>query len=167
MQRALDALVADLVSEFTRYLDLACGGELRHASTWSCELPTARSLDAEPIARLWRDWLAWETPLYRAGYAVQAFEEASWPSRNYGGEPWVLIALTLHAFLRKSRLSCSSIECGTFSTTAGSSWCAASPCVRSLPKEGGGRREPPGSPEVISYEPPAGAPALSTRTIAL
>jgi len=167
MQRAFDALVADLVSEFTRYLDFACGGELRHASTWSCELPTCpvigRGTDRSVVARLARVG----NPLYGAGYAVQAFEEASWPSRNYGGEPWVLIALTLHAFLRKSRLSCSSIECGTFSTTAGSSWCAASPCVRALPKEGGGRREPPGSPEVISYEPPAGAPALSTRTIAL
>jgi hypothetical protein len=58
MQRALDALVADLVSEFTRYLDFACGGELRHASTWSCELPTCpvigRGTDRSVVARLAR-----------------------------------------------------------------------------------------------------------------
>jgi hypothetical protein len=100
--RALDTLVAELTPEFNQYLDLACGGELRHASTWPCELPPCPVLGrGNDRSVAWRDWLAWETPLYRAEYAVQAFEEASWPSHNYGGEPWATIALTLWEFLKK------------------------------------------------------------------
>jgi hypothetical protein len=99
---ALDELVGDLTPEFAQYLDMACGGELRHASTWPCELPPCPVLgrgDDRSVA--WRDWLAWETPIYRADYAARAFEAASWPGRNYGGEPWALIAWTLHDFLTK------------------------------------------------------------------
>jgi hypothetical protein len=49
----------------------------------------------------WKDWLGWETPVYRMEYAVEAFDQASWPSRNYGGEPWMLIASTVLSFLRE------------------------------------------------------------------
>lgn len=100
--RALDMLVAELTPEFTQYLDLACGGELRHASTWPCELPPCPVLGSDTGRSVaWRDWLAWKTPLYRAEYAVQVFQEASWPSGNYGGEPWAIIALTLLELLNK------------------------------------------------------------------
>jgi hypothetical protein len=99
---ALDELVRDLAPEFAQYLDMACGGELRHASTWPCELPACPVLGrGNDRSVAWRDWLAWKTPVYRAEYAATAFEEASWPSRNYGGEPWVVIAVTLHEFLSK------------------------------------------------------------------
>lgn len=98
----LEDLASDLAEEFTIYLDLACGGELRHASTWPYELPSCPVLGrGRDRSVAWKDWLAWETPMYRMEYAVQAFEEASWPSRNYGGEPWMLIAATVLAFLRK------------------------------------------------------------------
>jgi hypothetical protein len=103
---ALDELVRDLTPEFAQYLDMACGGELRHASTWPCELPSCPVLGrGNDRSVAWRDWLAWETASYRAEYAANAFEEASWPSRNYGGEPWALIATTLHEFLNKE-MSC-------------------------------------------------------------
>jgi hypothetical protein len=103
---ALDELVRDLTPEFAQYLDMACGGELRHASTWPCELPSCPVLGrGNDRSVAWRDWLAWETAGYRAEYAATAFEEASWPSRNYGGEPWALIATTLHEFLSK-QMSC-------------------------------------------------------------
>ncbi len=97
---ALDRFVNDLAPEFAHYLDMACGGELRHASTWPDELSPCPVLGTgidRSVA--WRDWLAWETPIYRAQYAIHAFEEASWPGRNYGGEPWVVIASALHEFL--------------------------------------------------------------------
>jgi len=98
----LDELVSDLTPEFAQYLDMACGGELRHASTWPSELPHCPVLGrGNDRSVAWRDWLEWETPIYRAEYAACAFEEASWPSRNYGGEPWALIAWTLHEFLSK------------------------------------------------------------------
>lgn len=96
----LGDLVNDLASEFAHYLDMACGGELRHASTWPQDLSDCPILGTgidRSVA--WREWLAWETPISRARYAMSAFEEASWPGRNYGGEPWVLIAATLHQFL--------------------------------------------------------------------
>ena len=103
---ALDELVRDLTPEFAQYLDMACGGELRHASTWPCELPSCPVLGrGNDRSVAWRDWLAWETASYRAEYAATAFEEASWPSRNYGGEPWAAIATTLHEFLSK-QMSC-------------------------------------------------------------
>lgn len=99
---ALDELVRDLTPEFAQYLDMACGGELRHASTWPYELPSCPVLGrGNDRSVAWRDWLAWETANYRAQYAATAFEEASWPSRNYGGEPWAVIATTLHEFLSK------------------------------------------------------------------
>lgn len=99
---ALDNLVNDLTAEFAQYLDMACGGELRHASTWPPELPPCPVLGTGTDRSLaWRDWLAWETPIYRAEYAASAFEQASWPGSNYGGEPWALIACTLHEFLTK------------------------------------------------------------------
>jgi hypothetical protein len=83
MQRALDALVADLVSEFTRYLDFACGGELRHASTWSCELPTCpvigRGTDRSVVARLARVG----NPSLSAWVCSAGFR-GSLTSRNYG-----------------------------------------------------------------------------------
>lgn len=95
-------LASELAEEFTIYLDLACGGELRHASTWPYELPSSPVLGrGSDRSVAWKDWLAWETPMYRMEYAVQAFEQASWPSRNYGGEPWMLIASTVLAFLSK------------------------------------------------------------------
>jgi hypothetical protein len=98
--QALDELVQDLAPEFAQYLDMACGGELRHASTWPCELSPCPVLGGGADRSVaWQEWLAWETPLYRAEYAASAFEGASWPSRNYGGEPWALIAGTLHEFL--------------------------------------------------------------------
>jgi hypothetical protein len=97
----LEDLASELADEFTIYLDLACGGELRHASTWPYELPSCPVLGrGNDRSVAWKDWLAWETPVYRMEYAVQAFEEASWPSRNYGGEPWMLIASTVLSFLR-------------------------------------------------------------------
>jgi hypothetical protein len=102
----LEDLASELAQEFTTYLDLACGGELRHASTWPYELPSCPVLGrGSDRSVAWKDWLAWETPTYRMEYAVQAFEEASWPSRNYGGEPWMLIASTVLAFLRKEMSS--------------------------------------------------------------
>jgi hypothetical protein len=104
--QALDELVRDLTPEFALYLDMACGGELRHASTWPCELPSCPVLGkGNDRSVAWRDWLSWETPNYRAEYAANAFEEATWPSCNYGGEPWAVIATTLHEFLSK-RMSC-------------------------------------------------------------
>ena len=100
--RALDELVGDLAPEFAHYLDMACGGELRHASSWPCELSPCPVLGGGADRSVaWQEWLAWETPLYRAEYAASTFEEASWPSRNYGGEPWALIAGTLHQYLSK------------------------------------------------------------------
>lgn len=98
----LEDLASELAKEFTIYLDLACGGELRHASTWLNELPSCPVLGrGSDRSVAWKDWLAWETPTYRMEYAVEAFEQASWPSRNYGGEPWMLIASTVLAFLSK------------------------------------------------------------------
>ena len=102
----LGNLASELAEEFTIYLDLACGGELRHASTWPHELPSCPVLGrGSDRSVAWKDWLVWKTPIYRMEYAVQAFEEASWPSRNYGGEPWMLIASTVLAFLRKEMSS--------------------------------------------------------------
>ncbi len=99
--RRLELLVEDLASEFTVYLDLACGGELRHASSWPYELPPCPVIGASSDRSVaWREWLAWESPLYRAEYAVQAFEQATWPGRNYGGEPWAEIAAVLESHLR-------------------------------------------------------------------
>jgi hypothetical protein len=98
----LEELASELAKEFTTYLDLACGGELRHASTWPYELPSCPVLGrGSDRSVAWKDWLAWETPMYRMEYALEAFEQASWPSRNYGGEPWMLIASTVLAFLRE------------------------------------------------------------------
>ena len=98
--RALDELAGDLAPEFARYLDLACGGELRHASSWPMELPACPMLGRGSCRSLaWRDWLSWEDPVYRARYAAEAFEQAAWPSRNYGGEPWAEIALVLELHL--------------------------------------------------------------------
>ncbi len=98
----LEDLAGELAEEFTIYLDLACGGELRHASTWPYELPSCPVLGrGSDRSVAWTDWLSWETPTYRMEYAVEAFEQASWPSRNYGGEPWMLIASTVLSFLRK------------------------------------------------------------------
>lgn len=100
--RNFTSLVQELVPEFACYLDLACGGELRHASSWPYKLPPCPVLGRGNDRSLaWRDWLAWETPLYRVEYARQVFEEASWPSRNYGGEPWAEIAAVLESHLRK------------------------------------------------------------------
>ena len=97
----LEGLVRELAEEFSTYLDLACGGELRHASSWPYELPSCPVLGrGSDRSVAWKDWLAWETPTYRMEYAVEAFEHASWPSRNYGGEPWMLIASTALAVLR-------------------------------------------------------------------
>lgn len=95
----LDDLVGELAPEFARYLDLACGGELRHASTWPCDVrcPVLGSGTDRSVA--WRNWLDWETPEVRAAFAAEMFEACSWPSRNYGGEPWAEIASTLHAFV--------------------------------------------------------------------
>jgi hypothetical protein len=102
----LEDLASELAEEFTIYLDLACGGELRHASTWPYELPSCPVLGrGSDRSVAWKDWLAWETPTYRMEYAAEAFEQASWPSRNYGGEPWMLIASTVLAFLRKEMSS--------------------------------------------------------------
>lgn len=102
----LEVLASELAQEFTIYLDLACGGELRHASTWPYELPSCPVLGrGSDRSVAWKDWLAWNTPTYRMEYAVEAFEQASWPSRNYGGEPWMLIASTVLAFLRKEMSS--------------------------------------------------------------
>lgn len=98
----LEDLASELAKEFTIYLDLACGGELRHASTWPYELPSCPVLGrGSDRSVAWKDWLAWETSIYRMEYAVEAFEQASWPSRNYGGEPWMLIASTVLAFLHE------------------------------------------------------------------
>jgi hypothetical protein len=103
---ALDELVRDLAPEFGLYLDMACGGELRHASTWPCQLPPCPVLGrGNDRSVAWRDWLGWKTPTYRAEFAASAFKEASWPSGNYGGEAWAVIATTLHEFLSK-RMSC-------------------------------------------------------------
>jgi hypothetical protein len=82
--KRLGDLASELAEEFTIYLDLACGGELRHASTWPYELPSCPVLGrGSDRSVAWKDWLAWQTPTYRMEYAVEAFEQASWPSRNY------------------------------------------------------------------------------------
>ena len=100
--RSLTNLVRELVPEFVRYLDLACGGELRHASSWPYGLPACPVVGrGNDRSVAWRDWLAWETPLHRAEYARQVFEEATWPSCNYGGEPWAEIAAVLESRLRE------------------------------------------------------------------
>ena len=95
----LDDLVANLAPEFARYLDLACGGELRHASNWPYDVhcPVVGSGTDRSVA--WRNWLEWETPEVRAAFAVEMFDGCSWPGRNYGGERWAQIALTLQQFL--------------------------------------------------------------------
>ncbi len=97
----LDELVGELTEEFTIYLDLACGGEIRHASSWPSELPPCPVLGrGSDRSVAWKDWLRWETRVYRTEFAVEAFEHAYWPGRNYGGEPWMVIASTLLALLR-------------------------------------------------------------------
>lgn len=99
--RALERLVTDLVPELARYLDLACGGELRHASTWPPNLSLCPLLGAGTSRSLaWQQWLLWKNPLERARFAHVAFQEASWPSPNYGGQPWVVIAATLTSYLQ-------------------------------------------------------------------
>jgi len=95
----------ELAQEFSQYLDLAIGGELRYASKYVEELP--RELrpffsEVSVVAR-GRAWLAWTIIRRKLGLralelAKEMFCDGDW-RRGFGGDAWASIARTLLAHL--------------------------------------------------------------------
>jgi hypothetical protein len=102
-----------LAKEFSAYLDMAIGGELRYARRYLDELPK----DLEPffkevseVAR-GKAWLVWT--IIRRKYGIRAIELAEqvfyqpgW-RRNFGGDAWGYVCRALRAYLdgqRKPRI---------------------------------------------------------------
>jgi hypothetical protein len=109
----LDDHEQGLAREFTEYLDMAIGGELRYAKRYLGELPR----ELEPYFREVSDtgrgkaWLVWTVIRRRFGMralelAESCFFAPGW-RRNFGGEPWGYICKTLRGYLegkRKTRI---------------------------------------------------------------
>jgi len=99
-----------LAEEFACYLDIAIGGELRHAKNYLHELPK----ELTPYFREVSDgergkaWLTW-TVIRRAfglealDLAEEVFDDPGWP-RNFGGRAWGYVARALRAYLEGARI---------------------------------------------------------------
>lgn len=98
-----------LAREFTHYLDMAIGGELRYAKRYVEELPK----DLEPFFREVSDtgrgkaWLVWTVirrkfGLHALDLAEHCFYQPGW-RRNFGGDAWGYCARALRAYLEGNR----------------------------------------------------------------
>ena len=98
-----------LAVEFSKYLDMAVGGELRYARRYLGEVPK----DLEPFfsevseTARGKAWLVWT--IIRRKYGIRALELAEeafytpgW-RRNFGGEAWGYAARALRAYLEGQR----------------------------------------------------------------
>jgi hypothetical protein len=110
--RLLDELERDLSRQFAEYLDIAIGGELRHA-TGHLELdeeclpielaPFFREVTVSSSDR-GKAWLVWG--IIRRRYGMQALELAEdvfrmdgW-QRNFGGVAWARVVVALREYLQ-------------------------------------------------------------------
>lgn len=105
----LDEHEQSLAREFSQYLDMAIGGELRYAKRYLEELPK----ELEPFFRevsetaRGKAWLVWtiirrKFGLEAVALAEQAFYTPGW-RRNFGGEAWGYACRTLRAYLEGKR----------------------------------------------------------------
>jgi len=94
-----------LAVEFTEYLDMAIGGELRYAKRYCEELPRELEPFFKEVSQNGRGkaWLVWT--IIRRKYGLRALELAEetffapgW-RRNFGGDAWGLVARGLRAHL--------------------------------------------------------------------
>lgn len=105
----LEKQVDRLAGEFSRYFDLALGGELRHCMVYNGAYKDRipKWLQAEYPCRQARPcaWLRWKD--VRDEYGISALRDAvfcfklpNWP-HSYGGNNWATIAYTLLEYLEK------------------------------------------------------------------
>jgi hypothetical protein len=97
-ERSLRTLENALAREFTTYLDMAIGGELRYAYNYQLQPPVY--LPKSGRGRCWRLWT-----IARAAQGIDLIREAettfnggTW-HRTFGGPSWAAICNVLHSYL--------------------------------------------------------------------
>jgi hypothetical protein len=105
----LDAHEQALARDFSSYLDMAVGGELRYARRYLEELPRELEPYFREVSETARGkaWLVWT--IIRRKYGIRALELAEeafympgW-RRNFGGEAWGYVARALRVYLEGQR----------------------------------------------------------------
>jgi hypothetical protein len=98
-----------LAAEFSKYLDMAVGGELRYARRYLDELPPALEPFFKEVSESQRGkaWLVWTVIRRKYGIealalAEEAFYMRGW-RRNFGGVAWAQVACALRNYLEGKR----------------------------------------------------------------
>jgi hypothetical protein len=108
--RTLKSLESKLAVEFTTYLDMAVGGELRHAAEFRkliippslvSYMDTAKTIDFDRY-KCWQIWQALQVDrnrLQRLSDGAAIFDDPVWTDRSVGGKMWGTIARVLLDYL--------------------------------------------------------------------
>lgn len=105
-KRKLSAFEADLAQQFSSYLDIAIGGELRYARSMlgdDCPKALKPFIKEAALADRGTAWIIW-TVIRRAwglralAVAQETFEASGWRG-SFGGEAWAGITKVLRAYM--------------------------------------------------------------------
>lgn len=98
-----------LAKEFSEYLDMAIGGELRYAKRYLEELPKELKPYFSEVTETGRGkaWLVWTVIRRKFGMqalelAEECFNQPDW-RRNFGGQAWRYCASALRSYLEGQR----------------------------------------------------------------